>query len=64
MKVLVLSGGRHPYQESTPVLETFLRAAGHEVTMTEDGIPEFVDHHCSEFVLYKRATESGSSPLV
>jgi uncharacterized protein len=36
MKLLVLSGGRHPYQESTPVLEAFLRAAGHEVTMTED----------------------------
>jgi len=36
MKLLVLSGGRHPYHESTPVLEAFLRAAGHEVTMTED----------------------------
>src|SRR4029434_4230683 len=36
MKLLVLSGGRHPYQESTPVLGTFLRAAGHEVTITED----------------------------
>src|ERR671925_1365732 len=36
MKLLVLSGGRHPYQESTPVLGAFLRAAGHEVTITED----------------------------
>lgn len=36
MKLLVLSGGRHPYAESTPVLGEFLRAAGHEVTITED----------------------------
>jgi type 1 glutamine amidotransferase len=36
MKLLVLSGGRHPYQESTPILDTFLRDAGHEVTVTED----------------------------
>ena len=36
MKLLVLSGGRHPYHESTPVLLGFLRAAGHDVTMTED----------------------------
>lgn len=36
MKLLVLSGGRHPYQESTPILEAFLRAAGHAVTVTED----------------------------
>ena len=36
MKLLVLSGGRHPYQESTPVLDAFLRAGGHEVTVTED----------------------------
>ena len=35
-KLLVLSGGRHPYQESTPVLGEFLSAAGHEVTITED----------------------------
>ena len=28
MKLLVLSGGRHPYQESTPVLGAFLRTAG------------------------------------
>ena len=36
MKLLVLSGGRHPYQESTPILGEFLSAAGHEVTITED----------------------------
>src|SRR4030095_14510828 len=36
MKLLVLSGGRHPYQESTPVLGEFLSAAGHDVTITED----------------------------
>ena len=36
MKLLVLSGGRHPYDESTPVLDRFLKAAGHDVTITED----------------------------
>jgi uncharacterized protein len=36
MKLLVLSGGRHPYHESTPILGDFLKAAGHEVTITED----------------------------
>ena len=36
MKLLVISGGRHPYEESTPVLEGFLKGAGHEVTVTED----------------------------
>ena len=36
MKLLVISGGRHPYHESTPVLEGFLKAAGHDVTITED----------------------------
>ncbi len=36
MKLLVLSGGRHPYQESTPILGDFLKAAGHEATITED----------------------------
>ncbi len=36
MKLTVLSGGAHPYDESTPVLESFLRDAGHEVTVTED----------------------------
>ena len=36
MYLLVISGGRHPYEESTPVLERFLTAAGHHVTVTED----------------------------
>ena len=36
MKLLVLSGGRHPYGESTPILNDFLKAAGHDVTVTED----------------------------
>ena len=36
MKLLVISGGRHPYEESTPILEQFLTAAGHEATVTED----------------------------
>ena len=36
MKLLVISGGRHPYHESTPVLEGFLKAAGHDVTIMED----------------------------
>ena len=36
MKLLVISGGRHPYEESTPILENFLKSAGHDVTVTED----------------------------
>lgn len=28
-----------------------------------NGIPEFVDHGCGEFVLFKRATEMGYSPV-
>ena len=36
MKLLVVSGGRHPYEESTPILESFLKGAGHDVTVTED----------------------------
>ncbi len=36
MKLLVISGGRHPYEESTPVLERFLKAAGHDLTISED----------------------------
>lgn len=37
MNLLVLTGGRHPYGESTPILKDFLTAAGHNVTVTEDG---------------------------
>ena len=36
MKLLVVSGGNHPYEESTPVLMEFLQAGGHEATLTED----------------------------
>ena len=36
MKLLVMSGGRHPYEESTPILEGFLKGAGHDVTVMED----------------------------
>lgn len=36
MNLIVFSGGRHPYEESTPVLEEFLTAADHTVTVTED----------------------------
>lgn len=36
MKILAISGGRHPYEESTPVLERFLKAAGHDLTISED----------------------------
>lgn len=36
MKLLVMTGGRHPYEESTPVLERFLKSAGHDVTVQED----------------------------
>jgi len=33
-----------------------------EIFMGPNGIPEFVDCHCSEFRLYKRATEMGYLP--
>ena len=36
MDVLVISGGRHPYQESTPILADFLQAGGHQVQVTEN----------------------------
>ena len=36
MKLLVVSGGNHPYVESTPVLMEFLQDAGHEATLTEE----------------------------
>ncbi len=36
MNLLVISGGRHPYEESTPILERFLSDAGHDVDVTED----------------------------
>ena len=36
MKILLLSGGNHPYDQSTPVLEGFLAGAGHDVIVRED----------------------------
>ena len=36
MNLLVVSGGRHPYEESTPILMEFLKQSGHEVQETED----------------------------
>ena len=36
MNLLVISGGGHPYHESTPVLLDFLGKDGHEVKMTDD----------------------------
>jgi hypothetical protein len=35
MNLLLLTGGRHPYEETTPVLTEFLKAAGHGVTVSE-----------------------------
>ena len=37
MKLLIISGGMyHPYVVTTPIIEDFLKAAGHEVRVTED----------------------------
>ena len=36
MKLLTICGGSHPYEESTPVLEMFLKGAGHDVTVNWD----------------------------
>ena len=36
MDLLVISGGDHPYHQSTPILLDFLKDAGHNVEMTED----------------------------
>jgi len=35
VKLLLISGGRHPYHETTPVLREFLEKAGHEITISE-----------------------------
>jgi type 1 glutamine amidotransferase len=34
MRLLLLTGGRHPYHESTPILTRALRAAGHTVRVS------------------------------
>jgi type 1 glutamine amidotransferase len=36
VRLLVLSGGDHPYEVTTPIIVDFCQAAGHEVTVTED----------------------------
>ena len=36
MKLLMLSGGNHPFDETTPILEDLLTSAGHAVDVTED----------------------------
>ena len=36
LRVLLLSGGNHPYANTTPILQQFLQAAGMDVTVTED----------------------------
>jgi type 1 glutamine amidotransferase len=35
MNLLLITGGKHPYEESTPVLQEFLEAAGHSITLSE-----------------------------
>ncbi len=35
-----------------------------ELFMGPNGIPEYVDHHGSEYVLHKRAQDQGYTPLV
>ncbi len=35
MNLLLITGGKHPYEESTPVLPEFLEAAGHAITLSE-----------------------------
>ena len=36
MKLIVVTGGSHPYEESTPVLEKFLGEGGHEVDVVNE----------------------------
>lgn len=35
MNLLLLTGGKHPYEETTPVMTEFLQEAGHSVTVSE-----------------------------
>ena len=35
MNLLLITGGQHPYEESTPVLQAFISEAGHRVTLSE-----------------------------
>ena len=34
-KLLLITGGNHPYEETTPVMNEFLAAAGHDVDVSE-----------------------------
>lgn len=36
MRLLIIAGGSHPYEESTPVLERFLKNGAHEVNIEWD----------------------------
>lgn len=38
MNLLLITGGNHPYHETTPVLTKFLRDAGHTVSVTETAV--------------------------
>jgi hypothetical protein len=60
MKLLVLSGGRHPYHESTPILGDFLRKAGHAVTLTEDAavLAHAADLHGYDAVVFNTRREA------
>lgn len=35
MNLLLITGGKHPYEKSTPVLQGFLEDAGHSITLSE-----------------------------
>jgi len=35
VNLLLITGGNHPYEETTPVLSDFLKEAGHSVTVSE-----------------------------
>ena len=35
MNLLLITGGAHPYEETTPVLQVFLEEAGHSITLSE-----------------------------
>ncbi|MBO03542.1 MAG: hypothetical protein CL731_00790 [Chloroflexi bacterium] len=35
MNLLLITGGKHPYEESTPVLQGFLEDAGHSITLSK-----------------------------
>ena len=35
MKILIISGGNHPYDETTPILENLLVENGHDAIISE-----------------------------